>query len=58
MQKVFALPELQLKFQRRPVRPPDEFAEFSPIVLGNRYKRSLKEFYAKRREVDLVFSTK
>ena len=58
MQKVFALPELELKLKQKPVRQSYEFAEFSPMVVGNRYKRRLKEIYAKRREVDLVFSSK
>ena len=58
MQKVFALPELELKLKQKPARQSDEFAAFSPSVVGNRYKRRLKEIYAKRREVDLVFSSK
>ena len=58
MQKVFALPELELKLKQKPVRQSDEFAGFSPSVVGNRYKRRLKEIYAKRREVDLVFRSK
>ncbi len=58
MQKVFALPELELKLKQKPVRQSDKFAEFSPMVVGNRYKRRLKEIYAKKREVALVFSSK
>jgi glycosyltransferase involved in cell wall biosynthesis len=58
MQKVFFLPELELKLKQKPVRQSYEFAEFSPTVVGNRYKLRLKEIYAKRREVDLVFSSK
>jgi glycosyltransferase involved in cell wall biosynthesis len=58
MQKVFVLPELKLKLKQKLVRHSDKFAEFSPMVVGNRYKRRLKEIYAKRREVDLVFRSK
>ena len=58
MQKVFALPELELKLKQPPVRQSNEFAGFLPLAVGNRYKRRLKEIYAKRREVDLAFSSK
>ena len=57
MQKVFALP--------KPVSPPmpqlkqtaEGFEEFSPAVVGKRYKQRLKEIYAKRHELNLACST-
>ena len=57
MQKVFALPKPALKKGKRPMQRSDTFAEFSPLVVGNRYKRRLKEIYAKRREINLAFSS-
>ncbi len=53
MQKVFALPKLV----PASAKPGEYFAEFSPLVVGNRYKQRLKEIYAKRHEINLVFST-
>jgi hypothetical protein len=53
MQKVFALPKLV----PASAKPAEYFAEFSPLVVGKRYKQRLKEIYAKRRELNLVFST-
>jgi glycosyltransferase involved in cell wall biosynthesis len=57
MQKVFALPKPALKASKRPMQRLDAFAEFSPAVVGNRYRRRLKEIYAKRREINLAFSS-
>jgi hypothetical protein len=57
MQKVFALPKPALKASKRPMQRLDAFAEFSPAVVGNRYRRRFKEIYAKRREINLAFSS-
>jgi len=53
MQRVFALPKLV----PASAKPGEYFAEFSPQVVGNRYKQRLKEIYAKRHEIKLAFST-
>jgi len=53
MKKVFALPKLA----PASAKPGEYFAEFSPQVVGNRYKQRLKEIYAKRHEIKLAFST-
>lgn len=53
MQKVFALPKLA----PASVQPGEYFAEFSTLVVGKRYKQRLKEIYAKRRELNLGFSS-
>jgi len=53
MQKVFSLPKLAPSS----VQPREYFAEFSPLVVGKRYKQRLKEIYAKRRELNLAFSS-
>jgi glycosyltransferase involved in cell wall biosynthesis len=57
MQKVFALPAT-VSHPVPQVKPTaDGFEEFSPAVVGNRYKQRLKEIYAKRYELNLAFST-
>jgi glycosyltransferase involved in cell wall biosynthesis len=53
MQKVFALPKLV----PASAKPAEYFAEFSPLVVGKRYKQRLKAIYARRRELNLAFST-
>jgi len=57
MQKVFALPTTVSHPVPQVKQTADGFEEFSPAVVGNRYKQRLKEIYAKRHELNLVFST-
>ena len=53
MRKVFALPKLS----SASTQSAECFVEFSPLVVGQRYKQRLKEIYAKRRELNLAFSS-
>ena len=57
MQKVFALPKLSSASAKNLSRYARNFPEFSPHVVGKRYKQRLKEIYAKRRELNLAFSS-
>ena len=49
MKKVFALPKPELTAT--------DFSEFSPAVVGQRYKKRLNEIYAQRHDLILAFST-
>jgi hypothetical protein len=49
MKKVFALPKPELTAT--------DFSEFSPAVVGQRYKKRLNEIYAQRHDINLAFST-
>lgn len=57
MRKVFALPKLTSVSTKNLSQYERNFSEFSPYVVGKRYKQRLKEIYAKRRELNLAFSS-
>ena len=57
MQKVFALPKPAPNSMPKVKQTAEGFEEFSPAVVGKRYKQRLKEIYAKRHELNLAFST-
>ena len=57
MRKVFALPKLISVSTKNLSQYERNFSEFSPCVVGERYKQRLKEIYAKRRELNLAFSS-
>jgi glycosyltransferase involved in cell wall biosynthesis len=57
MQKVFALPRLVPNPAPAAKQTSEEFAAFSPAVVGKRYKQRLKEIYAKRQQLNLAFKT-
>jgi len=57
MQKVFALPKPVSHPVPQVKQTAEGFEEFSPAVVGKRYKQRLKEIYAKRHELNLAFCT-
>ena len=57
MQKVFALPKPVPHPVPQLKQTAEGFEEFSPAVVGKRYKQRLKEIYAKRHDLNLAFST-
>jgi len=57
MRKVFALPKLTSASTKNLSGSERNFSEFSPYVVGKRYEQRLKEIYAKRRELNLAFSS-
>jgi glycosyltransferase involved in cell wall biosynthesis len=57
MRKVFALPKAVSHPVPQVKQTAEGFEEFSPAVVGKRYKQRLKEIYAKRHELNLAFST-
>jgi glycosyltransferase involved in cell wall biosynthesis len=57
MQKVFALPTPVSHLVPQVKQTAEGFEEFSPAVVGKRYKQRLKEIYAKRHELNLAFCT-
>jgi glycosyltransferase involved in cell wall biosynthesis len=58
MQKVFALPKPvvrpRLNSKSKFKQHSEDYAELSPLVVGKRYKKRLKEIYAKRRGLNLA----
>ena len=57
MQKVFALPKPVSHPVPQLKQTAEGFEEFSPAVVGKRYKQKLKKIYAKRHELNLASCT-